>query len=268
MFKPPSMESRPTISPPRFVPRLRLVLGGLMKTGTAILLWVLSAFAQTADRPPTFEAAAIKIDSISTSETGAYDHGRLIIRWATLRHLVSSAYDTPVERVRGGPKWVDTTRFDVSAKAEETASEAQARLMLRTFLTEQFHLHVHNEDQSERVYLLQVDPHGSKLQESAADATGPSGCFGVMTCRKVTMATLARALRAHDTGIDVPVVDETGLKGTYDVTLKVAVGDAENDSGPAIFRAVREQLGLKLQASKRPVNFLVIDDAQPISGQN
>src|ERR1035441_7933640 len=120
------MESRPTISPPRFVPRLRLVLGGLMKTGTAILLWVLSAyrlrlvlgglmktgtaillwvlsaFAQTADRPPTFEAAAIKIDSISTSETGAYDHGRLIIRWATLRHLVSSAYDTPVERVRGG----------------------------------------------------------------------------------------------------------------------------------------------------------------------
>ena len=175
-----------------------------MKTGTAILLWVLSAFAQTADRPPTFEAAAIKIDSISTSETGAYDHGRLIIRWATLRHLVSSAYDTPVERVRGGPKWVDTTRFDVSAKAEETASEAQARLMLRTFLIEQFHLHVHNEDQSERVYLLQVDPRGSKLQESTADATGPSGCFGVMTCRKVTMATLARALRAHDTGIDVP----------------------------------------------------------------
>ena len=66
----------------------------------------------------------------------------------------------------------------------------------------------------------------------------------------------------------MPVVDETGLKGTYDVTLKVAIGDAENDSGPSIFRAVREQLGLKLQASKRPVNFLVIDDAQPLSGQN
>ena len=162
---------------------------------------------------------------------------------------------------------MDTTRFDVSAKAEETASGAEARLMLRTFLTEQFHLRVHNEDQSERVYLLQVDSHGSKLQESAADATGPSGCFGVMTCRKVTMATLARALRANGTGIDVPVVDETGLKGTYDFTLKVAVGDADNDSGPAIFRAVREQLGLRLQASKRPVNFLVIDDAQPLSGQ-
>ena len=239
-----------------------------MKTGTAIFVCVLNAFAQTADRRPTFEAATIKIDSTSTSETGAFDHGRFIIRWATLRHLVSSAYDTPVDRVRGGPKWVDTIRFDVSAKAEETASGAEARLMLRTLLTEQFHLQVHNEDQSERVYLLQVDPRGSKLQESTADATGPSGCFGVMTCRKVTMATLARALRAHDTGIDVPVVDETGLKGTYDVTLKVAVGDAENDSGPTIFRAVREQLGLKLQASKRPVNFLVIDDAQPLSGQN
>lgn len=239
-----------------------------MKTGTAIFLWVLSASAQTLDRPPTFEAATIKIDSISTSETGAFDHGRLIIRWATLRHLVGSAYDTPVYRVRGGPKWVDTTRFDVSAKAVETAPEAQARMMLRTFLTDQFHLQVHNEDQSERVYLLQVDARGSKLQESTADATGPSGCFGVMTCRKVTMATLARALRANGTGIEVPVVDETGLKGTYDVRLKVAVGDADNDGGPAIFRAVREQLGLKLQASKRPVNFLVIDDAQPLSGQN
>ena len=239
-----------------------------MKTGTVVFLWVLNAFAQTAGRPATFEAATIKVDSISTSETGTFDHGRFIIRWATLRHLVGSAYDTPVDRVRGGPKWVDSTRFDVSAKADETASGAEARLMLRTFLTEQFHLQVHNEDQSERVYLLQVDARGSKLHESTADATGPSGCFGVMTCRKVTMATLARALRAHDTGIDVPVVDETGLKGTYDVTLKVAVGDAENDSGPTIFRAVREQLGLKLQASKRPVNFLVIDDAQPLSGQN
>jgi uncharacterized protein (TIGR03435 family) len=239
-----------------------------MKTGTVVLLWVLGAFAQTADRPTTFEAATIKIDSTSTSETGTFDHGRFIIRWATLRHLVGSAYDTPVYRVRGGPKWVDTTRFDVSAKAEETASGAEARQMLRTFLIEQFHLHVHNEDQSERVYLLQVDPRGSKLKESTTDTTGPSGCFGVMTCRRVTMATLAKALRANGTGIEVPVVDETGLKGTYDVKLKVAVGDADNDSGPTIFRAVREQLGLRLQASKRPVNFLVIDDAQPLSGQN
>lgn len=129
-------------------------------------------------------------------------------------------------------------------------------------------MHVHSEDQSERVYLLQVDPRGSKLQESTDNSMGPSGCFGVMTCRKVTTATLARALRANGTGIDVPVVDETGLKGTYDVTLQVVVGDADNASGPTIFDAVREQLGLKLQASKRPVSVLVIDDAQPLSGQN
>jgi uncharacterized protein (TIGR03435 family) len=239
-----------------------------MKTGTAIFLGVIGAFAQTADRPPAFEAATIKIGSVSTSETGGFDHGRCVIRWATLRHLVGSAYDTPVYRVVGGPKWVDTTRFDVSAKAEETASEAESRLMLRTFLTEQFHLHVHNEEQSVRVYLLQVDPRGSKLRESTADATVPSGCSGAMTCRKVTMATLAKALRAHGLGIDVPVVDETGLKGTYDFSLKVAVEDANNDNGPTIFRAVRDQLGLRLQASKRPVNFLVIDDAQPLSGQS
>src|SRR4051812_34632951 len=105
-----------------------------MKTGPVVFLWVLSAAPQTADPPPAFEAATIKIDSQSTSETGGFDNGRFIIRWATLRHLIGSAYDMPIDRVRGGPKWVDTTRFDLSAKAEATASFAAVRLMLRTFL--------------------------------------------------------------------------------------------------------------------------------------
>jgi uncharacterized protein (TIGR03435 family) len=240
-----------------------------MKTGTTVLFLVLSGFAQTAQQPPAFEAATIKIDTASTSETGAFEHGRLIINWATLRHLVGAAYDTPVYRVEGGPKWVDTTRFDVSAKADEKASEAASRLMLRTLLAERFHLRLHNEDRSESVYVLRVGPRGSKLQESTANSTG-RGCAGSapMTCHKVTMATLAGALRANGTGIDLPVLDETGLKGNYDFTLAFAAGAAENASGPSIFDALQEQLGLNLQASKRPINVLVIDDAQALSGEN
>jgi uncharacterized protein (TIGR03435 family) len=95
--------------------------------------------------------------------------------------------------------------------------------MLRALLAERFHLRVHKEDQPERVYLLQVGPHGLKLQESTGNSTAPSGCFGQMTCRKATMATLARALRANGTGVDAPVVDETGLKGSYDLTLQFVV---------------------------------------------
>jgi uncharacterized protein (TIGR03435 family) len=239
-----------------------------MKTGTILLFWALSGFAQAAAQSMTFEAATIKIDTTSTSETGGFEHGRLIIQWPTLRHLVGAAYSIPVSEVRGGPKWVDTTRFDVSAKGDEKASEADSRLMLRALLAERFHLRVHNQDQPERVYLLQVGPHGPKLQESTGNSTAPSGCFGVMTCRKATMVTLARALRASGTGVDAPVVDETGLKGSYDFTLQFVSGAAENADGPTIFDALQEQLGLKLQATKRPVNVLVIDDAQPLSGQN
>ena len=79
------------------------------------------------------------------------------------------------------------------------------------------------------------------------------------------MATLARALRAHATGIDVPVVEETGLKGTYDFTLSYEITAAGDVSAPTIFDAIQEQLGLKLRASKRPVKVLVIDDAQPLN---
>jgi uncharacterized protein (TIGR03435 family) len=78
-----------------------------MKTGMAVFLWVPGGFAQAADQPPTFEAATLKIDTTSTSETGAFEHGRLLIKWATLRHLVGTAYSIPVD-VRGGPKWSDT----------------------------------------------------------------------------------------------------------------------------------------------------------------
>jgi uncharacterized protein (TIGR03435 family) len=241
-----------------------------MKAGMTVFLWLLGGLAQTADQPPTFEAATLKTDTTSTSETGAFEHGRLLIKWATLRHLVATAYSIPVDDVRGGPKWADTSRFDVSAKGDEKASEADSRLMLRALLAERFHLRVHKEDQPERVYLLQVGPHGLKLQDSTGNSTAPSGCFGQMTCRKATMATLARALRANGTGVDAPVMDETGVKGSYGFTLHFVVdaGGAENANGPTIFDALQEQLGLKLQATKRPVDVMVIDDVQPLSGQN
>lgn len=170
-----------------------------MKPAAGVFLWVLSGFAQTAQPQPTFEAATLKIDRTSTSETGEFEHGRLILRWATLRHLIGAAYSMSVDDVRGGPKWSGATRFDVSAKADERASEVDWRLMLRALLTERFHLRVHNEDRPEQVYLLQVGPHGPKLQESTGSSTATSGCFGQMTCRNVTMASLARALRANGT---------------------------------------------------------------------
>jgi uncharacterized protein (TIGR03435 family) len=158
-------------------------------------------------------------------------------------------------------------RFDLAAKGDETAPEATSRLMLQSLLAERFRLLVHNEERSEPVYLLQVGSRGIKLQGSLAESTERAGCISSspMTCHKVTMATLARALRAHTTGIDVPVVDETGLKGTYDFTLSYEITAAGDVSAPTIFDAIQEQLGLKLRASKRPVKVLVIDDAQPLN---
>jgi uncharacterized protein (TIGR03435 family) len=217
---------------------------------------------------PAFEAATIKPDTSSAPESGGFEHGRLTLRNATLRHLVGAAYNVRIDLLRGGPKWVDTDRFDVTAKADPTTSEETSRIMLQTLLAERFKLVIRHQQTPMPVFLLTVDKHGPKFHESPADSTERAGCVGTapLNCHKRSMADLADALRRYATGLDLPVVDGTGLEGRYDFQLSFA--ETAGSGAPLIFDALREQLGLKLQKAKRPIDFLVIDRAEPLSPEN
>lgn len=239
--------------------------------------WIVAAItacrlsSQTATPPPAFEVATIKPDPLADGESGGFEHGRLTIRGAPLRHLIGAAYEMRIDLVQGGPSWVDTTLFAVEAKTDPSASEATSRLMLRTLLAERFKLKVHAEDKPTSVFVLKLAKNGPKLEESAAASQERPGCFtgSRMRCRRVTMATFCDALRRLSTGVDVPVVNETGLTGRYDFEIHFALqSNGDTTEKPTIFVALRDQLGLELHGTKRPIGIVAIDRVEPLRPEN
>ena len=236
--------------------------------------------AQSATPATAFEVAAVKVNKSSEPESGSFQHGRLTINSATLRHLIGAAYDVRIDLVAGGRSWVDTDRFDIDAKADPKTSEATSRVMLQGLLAERFKLKVHSEKRLRRVFLLTVAKGGPKLRESPTESPERSRCAGTapLTCYKRTMADLADVLPRISSGIDIPVVDETGLKSRYDFTLAFAQPpghgetgaspEASYDGGVSIFDALRQQLGLKLKSAKRSIEFLVIDRVERVPTGN
>lgn len=231
--------------------------------------------AQTSPSP-AFDVASVK-PSVSTNYWYTVSpmknaHGRLVATNITLKQLLEVSYGVPSLTIIGGPKWVDSDRFDVDAKGDLTASDNDLAPMLQSLLIDRFHLRVHTETKQTSVLALVVAHDPPKLEPSRSDC-GPNGkaCKGVqyagdgLTAEHVTMTALARALAGI---IGSQVLDETGLKDAYDFKLQF-VDRAEAAPGSAvagIFSALQQQLGLKLEARKVPMKMLVIDGAEKPGG--
>ena len=265
--------------------------------GAAATAALLSAVERVgAQAGPAFEVASIRRNVTANQPgsglAGAQPGGRFIGIGVTLRRLVGDANDG--QRVEGGPSWVDTDRFDINARAEGARSPAEIARMLRTLLADRFKLVVHTETREMPVYTLtraRADRLGPKLRQSDAKcaeearnffpgALGfppPCGDFrlgaGALTARGMSMAALARLLggRADRFG-----VDRTGLEGVFDLELEwssdlglrqappgSAGAGALTADGLSLFTAVQEQLGLRLEPGRGPVDVVVIDRAEP-----
>jgi bla regulator protein blaR1 len=260
---------------------------------------------QPSDAPlPSFEVASIKLNHSGDRRGGlGLPPGRFTATNAKTKLLIAFAYHVQDFQVSEGPSWMDSERYDVDAKEEDTlAARAeklppdqradQVRLMVRSLLAERFKLKVSRGTKEFPVYALIVAKNGTKLEEQkpgASYASGIQGANGVpvgphtmgmrpgkLTGQGISMAELIMILSQQLRRI---VLDETGLKGNYDFTLQwtpdqtssamVQVPDggkpaAENtpppeSSGPSIFTALQEQLGLKLESTKGPADVLVIE---------
>ena len=238
----------------------------------ALLFLPLASLAAQPAPGPAFEAATIRVDTSAAPESGEYQNGRFTVRNAPLRDLIVSAWQTKSDLVQGGPDWIRTARFDVSAKAGPAASESASRLMLRTLLAERFRLKVHYEERPLPVYLLQAARNGARLPPPDPDSPLRTGCFSSepILCHNVTLATVAGALRSNGTGIDVPVLDETGIAGRFDLKLEYVLDKpsaAAPAGGPSIFDALH-RYGLELRSAKRPMQVLVIDHVEPLLPEN
>jgi uncharacterized protein (TIGR03435 family) len=191
-----------------------------------------------------------------------FPNGRMTATFLSLADLVRSAYDVSSEQLSGGPSWIYTERFDVnaSAPADRTYSEQDFRFMLQALLLERFALKLHRETRDVPAFALTVSRNGSRLKESAAEEKSAATVRpGLIQFSKVSLGALTATLPQF---LGRPVVDRTGLPEKY-YTFALEWGADATFTGPSIFTALEEQLGLKLDAIRAPQEFIIIHEASP-----
>jgi uncharacterized protein (TIGR03435 family) len=195
----------------------------------------------------------------------------------TLTDLIVFAYDLHAKQITGGPEWAGMQKFDVTGQPEAPGipSIVQLRGMIRRLLTDRFKLAFHRDKRDMPVYAIVVGPNGHKLTKNDTNPNGLPGLIfrglGVLPVSNATMADFAGVLQSAV--LDRPVVDRTGLTGRWDFQIRWTPDESQfaglgarvppptNDPNapPGIFTAFTEQLGLKLDPSRAPVEVLVID---------
>ena len=197
---------------------------------------------------------------------------------ATLKGLMTLAFNVDARMLVDGEKWLDEDRFDVIAKTAPSMPFEAMRGMLKSVLVERFRLATHNEDRPVPVYVLEA---GKKPKLKDSDGSARSDCKIVQSdkryyvCQNTTMAQFAERLPSVSAAYThPPVLDLTGLKGAYDFQLywtpKAALSTAKAGTDTAstpvdeytVFEAVDKQLGLKLEEQKHPIQVVVIDKVE------
>lgn len=247
------------------------VFSAAMFSGTAV--------AQTAR--PAFQIADVHVSAPSMRNQGmqgaALVGTRYEIRKATMLDLIKTAYNMDADLVVGGPSWLEWDRFDILAKAPAGTPPATLRLMLQSLLADRFKVAVHRDTRPVQGFVLSMGKGQHKLKQ--ATGSGEPGCQSpflpppengvpppqVFSCHGVTMEEFASLLRNPAGGyLTGPVLDSTGLKGSWDFDLRFTIKVLLNLAGPDginLFDAIDRQLGMKLEPGKVPMPVLVVDAA-------
>ncbi|HEX3747396.1 MAG TPA: TIGR03435 family protein [Bryobacteraceae bacterium] len=246
---------------------------------STMAVWIGMAFLLSAPlaAQSSFEAASVKPHDPKT----AFSKGRILpsggleIAGMTVENLLTYAYGVLPEMISGLPRWARETSYDVIAKAGHDTPPAALRLMLQALLAQRFQLASHSENKPIAAYVLTVGTHAGKLTPGAGTQPHcswialPAG-VSRRQCENMSMAELARQLPGlGHIGVDRPVVDQTGLAGTWNFQLDVRLAppssgaalpqpDAAIPEGPTIFDAF-EQIGLRLEPRKVSLPVLVVD---------
>jgi uncharacterized protein (TIGR03435 family) len=239
------------------------------------------AYGQAAPKPAVFEVASVRPNRSRDRGSMEFAKGgeRFTAANMPLAAIVVVAYDITVRQFSGSDPLL-FERYDIVAKAERPARPDEMRGMLQALLADRFHLAVRRETKEVPVYALTVAKGGAKLRptdlpeeepptpRTPARAGGTESGSGHLLFQGESMQDFAWALSRTAAVGDRVVVDQTGLRGRYDFELTFVrdappVAATDNDpatrEGPSIFSALQEQLGLKLEPAKAPVEFLIVE---------
>jgi uncharacterized protein (TIGR03435 family) len=242
---------------------------------------VLSRAQSKAAEGPHFDVGSIKLNADGDYRVYSADNagGRFSVTGITFRLLMRYGYDVQDFQIIGGPRWIGTDRWNVEAKADGVAGRLpveQQKHAIQALLADRFHLKVHFEKKKlVPAYALVVERGGAKFKDSTA-GTGFEVRLGRghISLKKARLTALATQLTRQ---LGRQVVDKTNLTGEYDLALDwtPAAGESSaipgqpgpppeiqsdgDDLKPSIFTALQAQLGLRLQATKAPLDVLIID---------
>jgi uncharacterized protein (TIGR03435 family) len=255
--------------------------------------------AQSADGPPlSFEVASVKMNQGGSPELHFDDsHGGLHVTNIRIRELIEMAYEIREPQLSGEPAWVNSERCNIDAKVEDSVAREEEKLSrvqqterlharMRSLLADRFHLEVIRTKKDLSFFALVVAKGGPKFSATApvpgsGDLLGPPGGMSMRTSggqwivkmNGAPMSQLFFALRSQPETAGHVVVDETGLTGSYTFTLHwtpenlgTGAAGSPDPTGVSLFTALQEQLGLKLESRKGPVDVIVIDHIERPSG--
>lgn len=240
----------------------------------AFFLVCISLLCLRGDDAPTFSVASIHRHAPDDSSffVRPPGNGRFTATGSIARLLVMLAYDVQESQIVGGPDWFSSEKWDVEAKSDDGArhSVEETRRMLQSMLEERFALRVHRDTQERSAYVLAVAKGGAKFKPSEhAGSTNIRFTGNSITLERGELSRMSQLLSG---ALGRPVIDRTGLTGPYDLSLQwddapvpeggvlglAAPAAPGNDHG-SIFTAVQEQLGLRLEPQRVPVEVIVID---------
>lgn len=227
-----------------------------------------------------FEVASVRMaapytedeiqSGLGNSPWSKFPTNRFTAHRVTLKLLISLAYAVQGNFIQDSPGWLDSQHYDIEAKVEgsQQLTYDQIKPLLQHLLEERFHLAVHHESRLVPGYALVLGNGKQPPKLETHKSGGPPYPYLLRTGLEASGITVQEfaALIAHPAGR--PVVDKTGIQGSYDFKLSYdAMGDP-NSTLPSIFTAVQEQLGLKLESQKVPIEILIIDHVDKIPTEN
>jgi uncharacterized protein (TIGR03435 family) len=249
-------------------------IAGLIVAGTVTPLHGRPG-SQAGVAAPAFEVALVKQNTVKCQGRFRYSPGAIYFADVPLSWVIGEAYRVPYSRISSSVSGVHelllagTTFFDIAAKADREVSKEQIQQMLQNLLADRFKLTLHHENKVEPVYKLAAAKSGPKLHESTTPDEEPTAAFGPegFVFRNTEMPRFCGILSIY---VDRPVIDMTGLGGSYDFTLKFESTQTGAEAKFALrdwftsslFTDIQKQLGLQLVADKAPVDYLVVDHVE------
>ena len=236
-----------------------------------------------ANANPTFEVATIKPTQPDEKRKLITVQGRNLVTVNTsMNELTTFAYGLNLKQIVGAPAWFESQKYDITAKpdAEGMPNDKQLKTMLQKLLVDRFKLTFHHDKKELSVYVLSVAKSGPKLTKSEGDPNGLPGLFfaGRLGDLHVVNATMGdfTIMMLQGLVLDRPVLDQTGITGRWNFSLNWTPDDSQfagmgakipppkdgENQPPALFTAIQEQIGLKLDATKAPADVMVIDHVE------